>query len=63
MADLYVGGKDGPRTIVPRLNEACGGHTSVGLKINWSGGPVRVTTPSTRRARGLGDDIDLACVP
>ena len=32
--DLDVDGKDGPRTIVLRLYEAFGGHTSVGLQIN-----------------------------
>ena len=36
--DLDVDGKDGPRTIVLRPNEAFRGHNSVGLQINVSRG-------------------------
>lgn len=35
--DLDVDGKDGHRTIVLRLYEAYGGHTTVGIQINVPG--------------------------
>jgi hypothetical protein len=41
--DLDIGRKDGLRTIVLRLNEACGHHTSARLHINLSGGPAGIT--------------------
>lgn len=42
--DLDICRKDGPRTIVLRLDEACGRHTSARLQINWSGGLAVITT-------------------
>jgi hypothetical protein len=41
--DLDIGRKDGLCTIVLRLNEACGHHTSARLHINLSGGPAGIT--------------------
>jgi hypothetical protein len=55
--DIDVCRKDGRRTIVLRLDEACEGHTSVVMKNKWSGRLARTTT------RVWGDDVELACVP
>jgi hypothetical protein len=58
--DLDIGRKDGPRTIVSRLDEACGRHTSARLQINWSGGPAGITQESGETMNRFGVKTILA---